>query len=157
MHPALGASGLDRVAANAAPAGHQALGIGGNGQRVGVLHLNVRCPAQQVLAALGSTHGRVVGRRAVPAGDRDGLAKVLPDGLQQHHEGLVDHHDVGAVAAPELAYLKARCQLPGPVCFQAILFDCHFLTSFPAGQAPVFSASSSVSSLYSASVMRPRA
>ncbi len=76
-----------------------------------------------------------------------GLPKCSRMACSSNHEGLVDHHDVGAVAAPELAYLKARCQLPGPVCFQAILFDCHFLTSFPAGQAPVFSASSSVSFL----------
>nr|DAF18389.1 MAG TPA: hypothetical protein [Caudoviricetes sp.] len=127
MHPALGPACLDRVAAHAAPGGHQALGVGRHDQRVGVGHLDVRRPAQQVLAGLAAAHGSVVCRRAVSAGDGHRFAEVLPDALQQHHKALVDHDGVGAVTAAEFPHGKAGRQLAGAVCFQAVLFDCHFI------------------------------
>ena len=128
MYPAFGAARLDRVAAKAAPAGQQAFGVGGHVLDGHARHLDVRRPAQQVLAALGPAHGFVVGGGAVAAGDGHGLAKVLPDALQKHHKAFVDHHDVGAVAAAELAYLKARCQQFGTVLGKTVLLDCHRLT-----------------------------
>ena len=75
---------------------------------------------------------------AVAAGDGDRLAEVLPDGLQQHHEGLVDHDSVAAVPAPELPYAEGRRQLFSAVFGQGILFDCHFVTSFLFRQVLLF-------------------
>ena len=143
VHPALCPACLDRVAAHAAPAGHQAFGVGGHSQRVSILHLNVRGPAQQVLAGSGAAHLCVVAGGAVAAGDGHGLAEVLPDALQQHHKALVNEDGVGAVAAAELPHAERGGELRCAVLLQAILFDRHMYHVLSRGQAPIFTFSSS--------------
>ena len=125
MHPALCPACLDRVAAHAAPAGHQAFGVGGHSQRVGVLHLNVSGPAQQVLAGFRAAHLCVVAGRAVAAGDGHRLAEVLPDALQQHHKALVNEDGVGAVAAAELTHTECGRELLCTIILQTVLLDRH--------------------------------
>ena len=110
MHPALGAARLDGVAANAAPGGHQTLGVGGHVLDADALHLDVSRPAQQVLAGFCTTHSGVVGGRAVAAGDDHRLAKVLPDGLQQ--EALLFAEQNG-FSAPLTAGIKLRAKVVG--------------------------------------------
>ena len=81
MHPAgaaLRVSGVLRLPSNAAPGGQQGLGVGGDGSHRRTLDVEIRRPAQQVLARLAAAHGGIVLSGAVAAGDRDGLAKVLP-------------------------------------------------------------------------------
>ena len=109
MHPAGLAGGVLcvlRVAPDAAPGGQQSLGVGGHSGHVYALNVEVRRPAQQVLAGLAAAHGSVVGGGAVAAGDMYRLAEVLPDALEQHHKLLVEEHDVAALAA-ELPHLEA--------------------------------------------------
>ena len=101
MHPAgaaLGVGGVLRVTPDAAPGGQQGLGVGGDRGHVHALNVEVRRPAQQVLARLAAAHGRVVGSGAVAAGDIYRLAEVLPDALQQHYQFVVEDDDIAALA-----------------------------------------------------------
>ena len=64
MHPAGLAGGVLcvlRVAPDAAPSGQQGLGVGGDRGHVHALNVEVRRPAQQVLAGLAAADGGVVG------------------------------------------------------------------------------------------------
>ena len=109
MHPAGLAGGVLcvlRVAPDAAPGGQQGLGVGGHSGHVHALDVEVRCPAQKVLAGLAAADGGVVGGGAVAAGDMYRLTEVLPDALEQHHQRLVDKHDVAALAG-KLPHLEA--------------------------------------------------
>ena len=101
MHPAgaaLGVGGVLRVAPDAAPGGQQGLGVGGDRGHVHALNVEVRRPAQKVLARLAAAHGRVVGSGAVAAGDMYRLSEVLPDALQQHYQLVVEEDDIAALA-----------------------------------------------------------
>ena len=101
MYPAGLAGGVIcvlRVAPDAAPGGQQSLGVGGDSFHRHALNVEVRCPAQKVLAGLAAAHGGIVGGSAVAAGDMYRLAEVLPDALEQHHKLLVEEHDVAALA-----------------------------------------------------------
>ena len=125
MHPAGLAGGVLcvlQVAPDAAPGGQQGLSVGGHGGHVHTFDVEVRRPTQQVLAGLAAAHGGVVGGGAVDAGDMYRLAEVLPDALEQHHQLLVEEHDVAALAA-ELPHLEAGGELPGGVPGHGIFFD----------------------------------
>ena len=125
MHPAGLAGGVLcvlPVAPDAAPGGQQGLGVGGHGGHVHALNVEVRCPAQQVLAGLAAAHGGVVGGSAVSAGDMYRFAEVLPDALEQHHKLLVEEHDVAALAG-KLPHSEAGRELPGGVPGHGIFFD----------------------------------
>ena len=92
MHPAgaaLRMSGVLRVTPDAAPGGQQSLGVGGDGSHRHTLNVEVRRPAQKVLARLAAVHGSVLGSGAVAAGDVYRLSEVLPDALEQHHQLVV--------------------------------------------------------------------
>ena len=109
MHPAGLAGGVLcvlRVAPDAAPSGQQGLGVGGHSGHVHALNVEVRRPAQQVLAGLAAAHGGVVGGGAIAAGDVYRLAEVLPDALEQHHKLVVEEHDIAALAG-KLPHLEA--------------------------------------------------
>ena len=95
-----------RVAPDAAPPGQQGLGVVGHGGHTHTFDVEVRRPAQQVLAGLAAADGGIVGSGAVAAGDMQGLSEVLPDALEQHHQFLVDEHDVAALA-PKLPHPEA--------------------------------------------------
>ena len=125
MHPAGLAGGVLcvlRVAPDAAAPGQQGLGVGGHSGHVHALNVEVRRPAQQVLAGLAASHGSVVGGGAVAAGDVYRLAEVLPDALEQHHQLVVEEHDIAALAA-KLPHLEAGRELPGGVPGHGIFFD----------------------------------
>ena len=125
MHPAGLAGGVLcvlRVAPDAAPGGQQGLGVGGHGGNRHALHPEVGGFAQQVLAGLAAADGGIVGGGAVAAGDMYRLSEVLPDALEQHHQLLVEEHDVAALAA-ELPHLEAGRELPGGVPGHGIFFD----------------------------------
>ena len=81
-------------------------------------------PTQQVLAGLAAADGGIVGGGAVAAGDMQGLSKVLPDALEQHHKLLVEEHDVAALAA-ELPHPEAGRELPGGVPAEAVFTNRH--------------------------------
>ena len=114
-----------RIPPDAASSGQQSLGVGRNGSHRHTLDVEVRCPAQQVLAGLAAADGGIVGSGAVAAGDMYRFAEVLPDALQQHHQLVVDEDDVAALAG-ELAHLEAGRELPGGVAGHGILSDGHF-------------------------------
>ena len=99
-------SGVLRVTPDAAPGGQQSLGVGGHSGHVHALNVEVRRPAQQVLAGLAAAHGSVVGSGAVSAGDMYRLAEVLPDALQQHYQLVVEEDDIAALAG-KLPHLEA--------------------------------------------------
>nr|DAG78485.1 MAG TPA: hypothetical protein [Caudoviricetes sp.] len=125
MHPAGLAGGVLcvlRVAPDAAPGEQQALRIGGDSFHRHALDVEIRRPAQKVLAGLAAADGGVVGSGAVAAGDMHRLSEVLPDALQQHHKLLVEEHDVAAGAA-ELPHSEAGRELPGGVPGHGIFFD----------------------------------
>ena len=109
MHPAGLAGGVLcvlRVAPDAAPGGQQGLGVGGDSGHVYTFDVKVCRPAQQVLAGLAAAYGGVVGGGAVAAGDMHRLSEVLPDALEQHHQLLVEEHDIAALAG-KLPHLEA--------------------------------------------------
>ena len=92
MHPAgaaLRVGGVLRIPSNAAPGGQQGLSVGGDGSHRHTLDVEIRRPAQKVLAGLAAAHGSVVGSGAVAAGDVYRLSEVLPDALEQHHQLVV--------------------------------------------------------------------
>ena len=125
MHPAGLAGGMLcvlRIPPDAAAPGQQSLGIGGDCRYRHTFDVEVRCPAQQVLATLAAAHGGVVFGGAVAAGDMYRFAEVLPDALQQHHQLVVDKDDVAALAG-ELADTEAGRELPGGVPGHGIFFD----------------------------------
>ena len=109
VHPAGLAGGVLcvlRVAPDAAPPGQQGLGVGGHSGHVYIFDVEVCRPTQQVLAGLAAADGGVVGGGAVAAGDMYRLSEVLPDALEQHHQLLVEEHDVAALAG-KLPHLEA--------------------------------------------------
>ena len=114
MYPAghaLGMLCILRVPPDAAAPGKQGLSVGGDSRHRHTFDVEVRCPAQQVLARLAAAHGGIVFGGAVAAGDMYRFAEVLPDALQQHHQLVVDEDDVAALAG-ELADTEAgplRC------------------------------------------------
>jgi len=125
MHPAGLAGGVLcvlRVAPDAAPGGQQGLGVGGHSGHIHTFDVEVCRPTQQVLAGLTAADGGVVGSGAVAAGDMYRLSEVLPDALQQHHQLLVEEHDIAALAG-ELPHLEAGRELPGGVPGHGIFFD----------------------------------
>ena len=101
-----GVSCILRVPSDAAAPGKQGLSVGGDSRHRHTFDVEVRCPAQQVLARLAAAHGGIVFGGAVAAGDMYRFAEVLPDALQQHHQLVVDEDDVAALAA-ELPHLEA--------------------------------------------------
>lgn len=109
MHPAgaaLRVGGVLRVTPDAAPGGQQILGLGGDGSHRHTLDVEIRRPAQKVLAGLAAAYGSVVGSGAVAAGDVYRLAEVLPDALQQHYQLVVEEDDIAALAG-KLPHLEA--------------------------------------------------
>ena len=101
MHPAgaaLGMGGVLWIPSNAAPGGQQGLSIGGDGSHRHTLDVEIRRPAQKVLAGLAAAHGSVVGSGAVAAGDVYRLSEVLPDALEQHHQLVVEEDNIAALA-----------------------------------------------------------
>ncbi len=101
MHPAgaaLRVLCVLRVTPDAAPGEQQGLGVGGDSFHRHALDVEVRRPAQKVLAGLAAAHGSVVGSGAVAAGDMQRLSEMLPDALEQHHKLLVEEHDIAALA-----------------------------------------------------------
>ena len=95
-----------RIPSNAAPGGQQGLSVGGDGSHRHTLDVEIRRPAQKVLAGLAAAHGSVVGSGAVSAGDMHRLAEVLPDALQQHYQLVVEEDDIAALAG-KLPHLEA--------------------------------------------------
>ena len=88
MHPAgaaLGMGGVLWIPSNAAPGGQQGLSIGGDGSHRHTLDVEIRRPAQKVLAGLAAAQGS----GALAAGDVYRLSEVLPDALEQHHQLVV--------------------------------------------------------------------
>ena len=84
MHPAghaLGVGYILRIPPDAATPGKQGLRIGSDCRYRHTFDVEVRCPAQQVLAALAAAHGGIVFGGAVAAGDVYRFAEVLPDAL----------------------------------------------------------------------------
>ena len=125
MHPAGAALGMLcvlRVAPDAAPGWQQGLGVGGHNGHIYTFDVEVRRPAQQVLAGLAAADGGVVGGGAVAAGDMHRLSEVLPDALEQHHKLVVEEHDIAALAG-KLPHLEAGGELPGGVPGHGIFFD----------------------------------
>ena len=125
MHPsghALGMLCVLRIPPDAAPGGQQSLGVGGDCRHRHTFDVEVRRPAQQVLARLAAAHGSIVFGGAVAAGDMYRFTEVLPDALQQHHQLVIDEDGVAALAA-ELAYLEAGRELPGGVADETVFFD----------------------------------
>ena len=109
MHPAgaaLRVGNVLRIPSNAAPGGQQGLSVGGDGSHRHTLDVEIRRPAQKVLAGLAAAHGSVVGSGAVSAGDMHRLAEVLPDALQQHYQLVVEEDDIAALAG-KLPHLEA--------------------------------------------------
>ena len=72
--------------------------VGGDSRYRHTFDVEVRCPAQQMLAGLAAAHGSVVGSGAVSAGDMHRLSEVLPDALEQHHKLVVEEHNIAAGA-----------------------------------------------------------
>ena len=125
MHPAgfaLRVGGVLRVAPDAAPSGQKSLGVGGDSGHRHTLDIEIRCPAQQVLARLAAADDSVVLSSAVAAGDMYRFAEVLPDALQQHHQLVVDEDDVAALAG-ELPDAEAGRKLAGGVTGETVFFD----------------------------------
>ena len=101
MYPAghaLGMLCILRVPPDAAAPGKQGLSVGGDSRYRHTFDVEVRCPAQQVLAGLAAADGGVVGGGAVAAGDMHRLSEVLPDALEQHHQLVVEEDNIAALA-----------------------------------------------------------
>ena len=101
MHPAgaaLRVGGVLRIPSDAAPGGQQGLSVGGDGSHRHTLDVEIRRPAQKVLARLAAADGGVVGGGAIAAGDMYRFAEVLPDALQQHYQLFVEDDDIAALS-----------------------------------------------------------
>ena len=98
----------------------------------GTAHLNIRRPAQQVLAGSGTTHLLIVRSGAVPAVDGHRPAGGSADPLQQLHQIRVDLHQVCPVPAGELPHPEVGGQQLVPLPGKAVCPHAHSLARFSA-------------------------